>query len=161
MPCVTEVKSMSAVGASAVPESDPIIERLEDQIGWYDRKSSSSQRAFRRIKVAEIVAAALIPFLSGFHNDETRWAVAGLGVLVTVLEGLLHLNQYQQSWITYRSTCEALKHEKYLYIGKAGPYASVKDPHSLLTERVESLVSQEHAKWASVQQQQPSKEKDV
>jgi hypothetical protein len=44
---------------------------------------------------------------------------AGLGVLITVLEGLLHLNQYQQNWINYRSTCEALKHEKYIYLGKA------------------------------------------
>ena len=76
-----------------------------------------------------------------------------LGVLITVLEGILHLNQYQQNWTTYRSTCEALKHEKYVYIGKAGPYASAPNPHALLAERIESLVSQEHAQWASVQQQ--------
>lgn len=39
-----------------------------------------------------------------------------------------------------------------MYLGKAGPYANVVDPHALLAERIESLVSQEHAKWASVQQ---------
>jgi hypothetical protein len=71
-----------------------------------------------------------------------------------VLEGLLHLNQYQQNWIAYRSTCEELKHEKYVYLAQAPPYASVDKPHALLAERVESLVSQEHAKWASVQQQE-------
>jgi hypothetical protein len=138
-----------------MPDPDPIVERLEDQISWYDRKSSANQQTFRRIKVMEIVAAALIPFVSGFRIQQATWVTAGLGVLVTVLEGLLHLNQYQQNWITYRSTCEALKHEKYLYLGKAGPYASAQDPHSLLAERVESQVSQEHAKWASVQQQEP------
>ncbi len=84
---------------------------------------------------------------------------AGLGVLITVLEGILHLNQYQQNWITYRSTCESLKHEKYTFLGKASPYANVPDPHALLAERIESLVSQEHAKWASVQQQEPGKVK--
>jgi hypothetical protein len=127
--------------------------RLEDQIDWYDRKSSLNQRVFRRIKITEILAAALIPFVSVFRMQFVSYTTAGLGVLITVLEGMLHLNQYQQNWINYRSTCEELKHEKYVYLGHAGPYASVNDPHALLAERVESLVSQEHAQWASVQQQ--------
>jgi hypothetical protein len=80
---------------------------------------------------------------------------AGLGVMITLLEGLLQLNQYQQNWTAYRSTCEALKHEKYTYLSKAAPYAKLEDPHALLAERIESLVSQEHAKWASVQQNEP------
>jgi hypothetical protein len=132
--------------------------RLEDQIDWYDRKSTQNQRAFRRIKITEILAAALIPFVSVFRMQFVSYATAGLGVLITVLEGMLHLNQYQQNWINYRSTCEELKHEKYVYLGNAGPYANVKDSRALLAERVESLVSQEHAQWATVQQQN-SKEK--
>jgi len=136
-----------------LPPSDPIMARLEDQINWYDRKSSLNQRIFRRIKITEILAAALIPFVSVFRMQFVSYTTAGLGVLITVLEGMLHLNQYQQNWINYRSTCEELKHEKYVYLGNAGPYASVNDPHALLAERVESLVSQEHAQWASVQQQ--------
>ncbi len=141
--------------ATHTPEIDPIMERLEDQIGWYDRKSMTNQRYFKRIKMVEIASAALIPFLSAFSFSRMMWVTGGLGVLITVLEGMLHLNQYQQNWIAYRSTSESLKHEKYVYLGKASPYASVADPHALLAERIESLVSQEHAKWASVQQQEP------
>jgi hypothetical protein len=137
------------------PEIDPIMERLEDQIGWYDRKSITNEQYFKRIKMLEIAAAATIPFLSAFTFSRMMWVTGGLGVLITVLEGMLHLNQYQQNWIAYRSTCESLKHEKYVYLGKASPYAGVADPHALLAERIESLVSQEHAKWASVQQQEP------
>jgi Protein of unknown function (DUF4231) len=148
---------MSSTGGSDTPGNDSIMERLEDQIRWYDRKSMWNQRIYKRIKVAEIVAAAVIPFLVGFHAREFAWITGGLGVLVTVLEGLLHLNQYQNNWITYRSTCEALKHEKYLYFGHAGPYASATDPRALLAERIESQVSQEHAKWASVQQEPKGK----
>ena len=77
------------------------------------------------------------------------------GVLVTIFEGLLQLNQYHENWIRYRSTCESLKHEKYIYLAGAGPYAAAEKPRALLAERVESLVSQEHAKWATVQQQEP------
>ena len=143
--------------ATNAPEIDPIMDRLEDQIGWYDRKSMANQRYFKRIKMVEIAAAAIIPFLSAFSPPRMMWVTGGLGVLITVLEGMLHLNQYQQNWIAYRSTCESLKHEKYVYLGKAAPYASAGDPHALLAERIESLVSQEHAKWASVQQQPKSR----
>lgn len=133
--------------------TDPVMARLEDQIDWYDRKSSRNQCIFRRIKSTEIIAAAMIPFVSVFRYSFISYATAGLGVLITVLEGMLHLNQYQQNWINYRSTCEELKHEKFVYLGHAGPYTSAADPRALLAERVESLVSQEHAQWASVQQQ--------
>jgi hypothetical protein len=132
--------------------NDPIIGRLEDQISWYDRKSRSAQHIYKRVKVVEILAAAMIPLLAGHTFPHDKLAIAGLGVLITVLEGLLHLNQYQQLWTTCRSTCEALRHEKYIYLGKAEPYASAANPHALLAERIESCVSQEHAQWSSIQQ---------
>jgi len=143
-------------------ETDPTWDRLEGQIEWYDRKGRKCQRTFTRIKIIEIVAAATIPFLSALNisqGNQSRfghsvsWVIAGLGVLITILEGLLHLDEYQQNWISYRSTCEALKHEKYTYLAGVAPYRDAPDAHALLAGRVESLVSQEHAKWASVQQQ--------
>jgi ABC-type multidrug transport system fused ATPase/permease subunit len=147
--------------AAAELINDPIFQRLEDQITWYSSKSRSAQRIFKRIKIVEIIAAALIPFLSGLSFGTKFYIpmITGfLGMLITILEGILHLNQYQQNWTNYRSTAESLKHEKFVYIAKAGPYAAVADPHALLAERIESLVSQEHAQWASVQQQSTKQE---
>jgi len=42
-----------------------------------------------------------------------------------------------------------------LYLGGAAPYSSVTDAErrALLADRIESSVSQEHAKWASLQDQ--------
>ena len=77
------------------------------------------------------------------------WLIGGGGALIVVLEGLQQLQQYQQNWTTYRSTCERLKHEKFLFLARAGPYAAAPDPEPLLAERVEGLVSQEHAAWVS------------
>ena len=132
-------------------ETDPTLERLEDQIGWYDRKSSYSQKAYKWLKIIEIVAAALVPLAAGIHLPAP--VTGSLGVLIAVLDGILQLNQYQHNWITYRSTCETLKHEKYLYLAKAGPYSAATNPHVLLAERIESLVSQEHASWAAGQEE--------
>jgi len=134
-----------------VVTGNPTLERLEDQITWYDRKSMENQRWFKRFKVAGIVAAAIIPFAAGIGAP--AFLTGGLGVFIVVLEGLQGLNQYQNNWTTYRSTCEELKHEKYLWLGKAGPYASAENPDALLAERVESLISREHAKWVSAREQ--------
>ena len=144
--------------ASANPIADPIMERLDDQIKWYGDKSSHCQRFYKRIKLTEIIAAALIPFVVGAHIPYAAWVAGGLGVLITVLEGVLQLYQYQQIWTTYRATAEAMKHEKFIYLAKGGPYATATDPHALLAERVEGLGSQENSKWASlVQQEQKAK----
>jgi hypothetical protein len=72
----------------------------------------------------------------------------GLAALIVVLESVQHLYQFQEHWITYRFTAEALKHEQYLYLAKAGPYTE-EDRHHQLAERIEGLVSQEHAKWTT------------
>jgi Protein of unknown function (DUF4231) len=41
------------------------MQRLEDQIQWYDSRSIKNQRWFKALKIIVIVAAALIPFLVG------------------------------------------------------------------------------------------------
>jgi hypothetical protein len=138
--------------------ADATLERLEDQITWYDGRSGESQRHYKRLKVVVIATAALIPVISAVQVPDIApagpptWVLGALGALIGILEGIQQVGQYHANWISYRSTCEALKHEKYLYLAKAGPYAVVSDPHTLLAERIESLVSQEHAKWASAQE---------
>src|SRR5262252_5114790 len=107
--------STSGTRGATMTETDPTLERLEDQIGWYDRKSNYSQKVYKWLKIIEIVAAALVPMAAGLRLPAP--VTGGLGVLIAVLEGLLQLNQYHHNWITYRSTCESLKHEKYLYLG--------------------------------------------
>jgi len=129
--------------------TNPTIDRLEDQIAWYDAKSGSNQFWFRALKIIEIVIAASIPFLAGFDAPHVLTGIAG--VVIVVLEGLQHLFQFQQNWTTYRSTCESLKHEKYLWLGKAGPYLNIENPNAVLADRAESLISQEHAKWIAGQ----------
>lgn len=143
---------------SALPEG-PTFKRLQGQIDWYSAKSGKAKRAFKSIKVIEILAAAIIPFLGSLPIQRLKphlvFITGALGVLITILEGILHLNQFQENWTTYRSTAEALKHEKYLYLANAGPYAktATTDTTALLAERVEALVSQEHSQWTNLQQQ--------
>ena len=129
----------------------PTFERLEDQIAWYDKKSLDSQRWFKRLKAFQITAAAGVPVVIALSAPD--WVAAVLGGSVAVVEGIQGLNQYQQNWIQYRSTCEALKHEKFLYLAGAGPYTDPDSARRILAEKIEGLVSQEHAKWTSAREE--------
>ncbi len=132
--------------AAGLVASDPTLTRLEEEIGWYNDKSGRSQRLYKWLKFIEIATAATIPILAAFHAPTVSAGV--LGGLIVVLEGVQHVNQYHANWTSYRATCEALKHEKYLYLAAAGPYA-VENPHALLAERIEGLISQENTKWVA------------
>jgi hypothetical protein len=132
---------------SAAPQESPAWDRIRDQIAWYDAKSQHNQRWFKLLKVCQIITAAAIPVAAG--ASAPAWLVGGAGALIVVLEGLQQLQQYQQNWTTYRATCERLKHEQFLFMANAGPYGVAPNPEAVLAERVESLVSQEHAAWAS------------
>ncbi len=129
-------------------DESPAINRLNDQITWYDRKSKYNQRAFKILKGWTILAAALVPLLAAFGLRDIRIA-ATIAASIAVVEGIQQLNQYQTNWTLFRSTCEALKHEKFIYLSSAGPYRNTDNPIALLAERSEGLVSQEHAKWMS------------
>jgi Protein of unknown function (DUF4231) len=94
------------------------------------------------------VVAASLPVVAAVHSPV--WVTGGLAAVIVVLEGAQHLYQYQENWITYRSTAEVLKHERYLYLAQAGPYAEG-DRHRQLAERLEGLISQEHATWTTGQ----------
>jgi hypothetical protein len=137
--------------AAVAWSGDPTFERLEDQIGWYDRRSRNNQRLFKLVKGVQLIAAAVIPVVATLDADPA--IAAALGALIVVLEGVQQLNQYQQNWSAYRSTCEALKHEKYLFLAQAGPYAGSGDGRALLADRIEGLISQEHAKWVSAREE--------
>ncbi|MGH3701193.1 MAG: DUF4231 domain-containing protein [Pseudonocardiaceae bacterium] len=135
--------------------SGPAWERLEDQLGWYDRKSMAAQKAYNRVKLGQLIVGATVPVVAALQAAAA--VTATLAAFVVVAEGAQQLYQWQTKWVLYRSTAESLKHEKYLYLAGAGPYSTA-DRHRVLAERLEGLISQEHAKWTEsrLQDKQPS-----
>jgi hypothetical protein len=131
--------------------SGPTWDRLEDQLGWYGRKSVAAQQAYKRVKLGQLIVGAAVPVLAALQVSAA--VTATLAAFVVVAEGAQQLYQWQTNWVLYRSTAEALKHEKYLYLAAAGPY-SADDRNRVLAERLEGLVSQEHAKWTESRQKE-------
>lgn len=136
----------------SVPEwavGKPAWPRLEDQIAWYDSKSTHCQWWYKRLKFIQIALAVGIPVASHLEPSVAKWVTSISGASIAVLEGVQHMNQYSTLWVMYRSTAERLKHEKFLSPSGAGPYTGLPDADKLvmLAERVEEHVSSEHANW--------------
>jgi len=131
------------------PKEHPAWLRLEDQLGWYDSSSISSQRYYMILKFIQLVLAVGIPVVNNFSDSSWKWIVVGAGATIAIIEAIQHMNQYSTLWVMYRSNAERLKHEKFLFLSAAGPYSDLEEPNRfiLLSERVEEHVSTEHANW--------------
>jgi hypothetical protein len=141
-------KTQEADAPEALSPGEYLTRRVEDQIDWYDRKSLWNQRWFKRLRAAEIVAAAMIPFLTAIPEPTTmRYVVGGLGVAITIIAGILALYQFQERWAEYRAACESLRMERYLFLTGTEPYAGA-DAFPTLVRRAESLISKETTNWA-------------
>lgn len=132
-----------------------LAERLDDQIGWFDRKSQESQRWYKRLRAVEIVAASLIPLLAGWAGGSGMVAVTMglLGVVVAVVAAVLTLFQFERNWLEYRAACERLRRERILYRTGAAPFDRGQEAaFRLLVERVESILAQENQGWVEKMQ---------
>lgn len=127
-------------------------ERLQDQLEWHDRRSGWNQRWYKRLQVLVIAAGALIPLLSGFSDcrPEVQVAVGMLGALIAIATGVSGAYRFQENWIDYRVTAEALGHEKYRYLTGAEPYGAP-DGFARLVERVEAILGEQNASWRRTQ----------
>lgn len=131
-------------------EKEYLENRLEDQINWYDKKSVWHQKWFKRLQVFQIICAASIPILVNYVTDTsnyTRLIVAILGASIAIVSGIVGLYKFQENWLEYRTTCESLRHEKFLFLTQTEPYHT-ENPFSLFVNRVETLISKENTNWA-------------
>lgn len=141
-----------------------ITQRLDDQISWYGKKSRSNKFRFRLCQAIIIIASAAIPIinlgipLTGSEPNEYVKQALGisaiLGGIITVVTALSQMDSYFETWVLYRTTQEALKREKFLYLNSAGDYTNIQEPAKLklLVERIEAMLSAENAKFLALQQ---------
>ena len=129
-----------------ITESEYFEERLETQIKWYSDKSSRCKLWYSWLRIIEIVAAAIIPLLAGMAIPNGNWIIGSLGMLIAISAATGNHFKYHENWIQYRSTSEALKHEKYLFRVRTSPYDG-ENCFQLLVQRVEALISKENTNW--------------
>ena len=130
--------------------------RYWDQVKFYDSKAVRNQAIYRRMQWALIILAALTPVLiqikqASIFGINFGFLATITSVIVVILTAALKTFKYQENWINYRTTCEALKKEKYLFDAALSDYQQSEDREAQFIDRVEALLSREHTIWLSVQ----------
>ncbi|MFX0577586.1 DUF4231 domain-containing protein [Nocardia nepalensis] len=127
-------------------ENDPVWVRLNEQLRWYSTKGALAQRMYKRVKFGQIVVGATVPVVAALSAP--AGLTASIAAVVVVAEGAQQLFQWHTDWLRYRSTAEALKREKYLFLANSGPYRT-SDRRAVLAERVEVVLGNENTGWLS------------
>ncbi|HTS55796.1 MAG TPA: DUF4231 domain-containing protein [Burkholderiales bacterium] len=141
-------------GRRMMTEQEYLEQRLDRQVAWYDGRAASNQRWYRGLRVLEVILASSIPLFSSLvqGNPSMGILVSVISVSIAILAGLLGLYKFQENWIEYRATAEALKHEKFMFLTRSGPY-NVEQPLPILVERVEGTIAKEGTAWSGTMRQ--------
>lgn len=128
-------------------------DRVEAQIKWYDEKSQKAQKYYKIYQIIEILLAASIPILSGYANSSVAIAViVGIaGALIAIIESITKLYRFHENWIQYRSTCELLRYQKYLFVTRSAPYnPDTETIENIFVRNIENIISAENNQWKNL-----------
>ncbi len=149
-------------------QSDYLNKRLVEQINLYDKKAHVNRIYFLALQTLTIIAAALVPVLSGVDTAKIGWLagllgdtkplVAFLGGASAVIASLLGLFKCQENWVKYRAACEDLRSHFVQYQVGVVIYEDRARAFKLLVENCERIISAERGQW--VQQNNPASKEE-
>ena len=135
--------------------------RVEDQLNFYEKAANRAKRTFMWMQTSIIVLGVLVPVIvnipSSWGSGESavdlttaiKIAVTVFSLTVAILTGILNFRKYGDLWLSYRLTEESIKHEKFMFLTRAGPYTS-EPAFPSFVEKFESIVSAEHGKFRTL-----------
>lgn len=123
--------------------------RYYDQLHYYESAAGRNQKKYKNIQWVLIILSTLTTIMAALPKEfDLQYAIVITAAIVTILTSGLKTFQYQELWVSYRSTIEQLKPELYLYQFNINEYGKPGiDKESLFVSRVESILSKEHDVW--------------
>ena len=138
--------------------------RVEDQLSYYKKAANRAKRTYMWMQSSIIVLGLLVPVIVNIPSSwgsgegavnltvEIRIAVTVFSLTLAILTGILNFRKYGDLWLSYRLTEESIKHEKFMFLTRAGPYES-EPAFPPFVEKFESIVSAEHGKFRTLIEQ--------
>jgi hypothetical protein len=124
--------------------------RLEEQIDYYEKAASRAKQMHVRLQSGIIVLSVMVPVAVSHPQDWSGWPrvlVVAASLLLPAMTGLTSFRKYGETWISFRTTAELLKTEKYLFLTGSGRYRDNPNAFHDLVEAVEALLIAEHTKF--------------
>ena len=74
-----------------------------------------------------------------------------MGAVIAIIESITKLFKWHENWIEYRTTCELLRYQKYLYLTKSAPYNTEPETiDNIFVRNIENIISSENNKWKNI-----------
>ncbi len=144
---------MEIPGAGTNPRYETALKRCADQIGWYERHAGRARRFYRICQSAVVVLAGLTPVLALWEFFD-RYDVLP-AALASVLAAVIGLWGWQENWVRFAATAEALKSELVRFQTRTGEaYGVGLDEETVLNNfvvQIEGPALGELAAWGARQ----------
>ena len=125
--------------------------RYYDQLKYYEAAAAKNQQRYKYYQWILIIFSTLTTILAALPRSEKfdiQSVIVVSSALVTILTAALKTFQYQELWVSYRSTIEQLKPEIFYYKFNVGDYAQEGiDKETTFVLRVEQILNKEHDVW--------------
>ena len=126
-------------------------ERHENQRAWHDKKAGWNKNAHLTFQTSIVILAVVTSVMTALDLSSWWFIPVVASALVSVLTALQKVFQFQELWISYRMTAEALQRERFLHMTKTGGYDGSDSPDGLFVDRVEAILSQQARGWETQQ----------
>ena len=135
-----------------------IKERVNDQINWYSGKTSRFKKYHNYINIFCLLVTSgtsltiILQLLYENLSNGILILISILTIIATVLLAVDKLYKFEELRINYRSTCEKLIQEKYVFLTVSGEYFNLaeKDRNNLFVQRCESIMTTEVGNWSQL-----------
>lgn len=137
---------------------DLLWQQLVAQLGWYDRAATRSRWSYQVLKVAALVAGAVVTVLAA--TGAPAAVTASLAAAAVVMEGVQQVFQFHANWVNYRVTAETLRQHGLLYAADLPPYADPSTRRATLAQDLADATAQERGTWSNAMRQSLSPVRD-
>lgn len=119
---------------------------------YYDKRAKGNKLGYRICSVyILIVSGLLVPLISTGILSAHPFAGGLASATIVLATAIMAHFQFNENWLSYRATWDALQREPQLRAACLGEYATVPDRNALFVESVEAIASRESAQWLTRQ----------
>lgn len=131
---------------------EQLRQQIEHELYTYARRAVFYKRCYYILTCATIILPALVSVVNVVPSDspnEIKLTVTILSAVSAVAAGVLGAANVHEHWTSYRSACENLKEEIFLYVKAVAPYDidDSKERESKFVSNLLNLYHQENSRW--------------
>jgi hypothetical protein len=137
--------------------SSKFIKEINKEINWHDNKAIIYKKYCERIKIIKVIFAIVISILSAIALNHAMTFIPIVTVVIaggiTFLEALSNIKQYEELYINYRKTCQALINERRLFESFSKPYVKTdKERLNKYVVKCSDIIKENNHNWDQIQQ---------